>query len=84
MQRLLIGKIRINRYKGEWKTVKLEDIFKERKETGFNSLELLAITTANGVVRRSEVDVKDNSSEDKTKYKRILPGDIEYNTMRMW
>ena len=84
MQRLLIGEVRFKEFTDEWKTVKLGQIFKERKETGFNDLELLAITMANGVVRRTEVDVKDNSSEDKSKYKRILPGDIGYNTMRMW
>lgn len=84
MQRLLSGEVRFKEFTDEWRTVKLGEIFKERKETGFNDLELLAITTANGVVRRTEVDVKDNSSEDKSKYKRILPGDIGYNTMRMW
>lgn len=84
MQRLLSGEARFKEFTDEWRTVKLGEIFKERKETGFNDLELLAITIANGVVRRTEVDVKDNSSEDKSKYKRILPGDIGYNTMRMW
>lgn len=84
MQRLLSGEFRFKEFKDKWKTIKLGEAFKERKETGFVDLELLAITTANGVVRRTEVDVKDTSSEDKTKYKRILPGDIGYNTMRMW
>ncbi|NEZ46261.1 hypothetical protein FDF74_03420 [Clostridium niameyense] len=84
MQRLLSGEFRFKEFKDKWKTIKLGEAFKERKETGFIDLELLAITTANGVVRRTEVDVKDTSSEDKSKYKRILPGDIGYNTMRMW
>jgi type I restriction enzyme, S subunit len=30
------------------------------------------------------INIKDNSSEDKSKYKRICPHDIGYNTMRMW
>ncbi|NFT06220.1 hypothetical protein FDF26_03850 [Clostridium botulinum] len=84
MQRLLTGNVRLNGFDKEWKTVKLETLMKERKEIGYNDLELLAITSANGVVRRNEIDIKDNSSEDKSKYKRILPGDIGYNTMRMW
>ena len=84
MQRLLSGEVRFKEFNGKWVKVKLGEKFKERKETGFEDLELLAITTANGVVRRTEIDIKDTSSEDKSKYKRILPGDIGYNTMRMW
>jgi type I restriction enzyme S subunit len=37
-----------------------------------------------GVVPRDDVDKKDTSSEDKSRYLRICPGDIGYNTMRMW
>lgn len=83
-QEILTGKIRINGFNEDWINLKLGTMFKERKETGYNDLELLAITSSKGVVRRTEVDIKDTSSEDKSKYKRILPGDIGYNTMRMW
>lgn len=84
MKRLLTGEVRIPEFKQEWKSVRLGEVLKERKETGFNHLELLAITSKKGVVRRSEVEIKDTSSKDKSKYKRILPSDIGYNTMRMW
>nr|WP_246238764.1 restriction endonuclease subunit S [Paenibacillus anseongense] len=84
MQRLLTGKVRVAGFNGEWIESKLGDLLKERKEIGYNDLELLAITSQKGIVRRSEVDIKDNSSEDKSKYKRIMPLDIGYNTMRMW
>ena len=84
MDKLLRGKTRVRGFNKSWQQVKLGKVMKERKEVGFNNLELLAITAANGVIRRCEVDIKDNSSEDKSKYKRILPGDIGYNTMRMW
>ncbi|GAW32071.1 restriction endonuclease subunit S [Carboxydocella sp. JDF658] len=84
MQRLLTGKVRLPGFKGEWKEVRLGEVLKERKETGHVHLELLAITAQRGIVRRDEVDIKDNSSEDKSKYKRIMPLDIGYNTMRMW
>jgi type I restriction enzyme S subunit len=47
-------------------------------------LELLAVTLNGGVVKRNEIDIKDNSSSNKSKYKRVLPNDIVYNTMRMW
>lgn len=84
MQRLLTGEVRLPGFKGEWKEVRLGEVLKERKETGHVHLELLAITAQRGIVRRDEVDIKDNSSEDKSKYKRIMPLDIGYNTMRMW
>lgn len=84
MQKLLTGEMRLPGFDKEWLTIKIGDLLKERNETGYNELELLAITSSKGVVRRTEVDIKDNSSEDKSKYKRILPNDIGYNTMRMW
>jgi type I restriction enzyme S subunit len=37
-----------------------------------------------GVYPQTESNKKDSSNEDKSKYKRICPGDIGYNTMRMW
>ena len=44
---------------------------------------MLSITSGEGVIPRSG-ERKDTSSEDKSKYLRICPGDIGYNTMRMW
>lgn len=83
-------KLRVNNEKlrkGElpegWKACKLGDCFKERKETN-PDLPLLAITSDRGVIPRDEVERKDTSNADKSKYKRITPGDIGYNTMRMW
>ena len=69
---------------GEWKTVKLGHIFKERTERAKGNETLLAITISNGVQRRDEIDLKDNSSDDKSNYKCVYIGDIAYNTMRMW
>ena len=69
---------------GEWKTVKLGHIFKERTERAKGNETLLAVTISNGVQRRDEIDLKDNSSDDKSNYKCVYVGDIAYNTMRMW
>lgn len=33
---------------------------------------------------KGESAKKDNSNEDKSKYRRVCPGEIGYNTMRMW
>lgn len=84
MQQLLTGKKRLPGFEGEWKTDKLGKLFAERVETKCEHMELLAITGTQGVIPRSWLDLKDNSSEDKSKYLHICIGDIGYNTMRMW
>jgi type I restriction enzyme S subunit len=67
-----------------WMEYRLGDLFTERSETARTDLPLLSITADRGVISREDVDRKDSSSVDKTKYKRIARGDIGYNTMRMW
>ena len=47
-------------------------------------MELLSVTMNDGVMPRSEIEGKDNSSEDKSNYKVVLTGDMVYNSMRMW
>lgn len=84
MQQLLTGKKRLPGFDGEWKQENLGKLFAERSETNCENLELLAITGAQGVIPRSQLDLKNNSSEDKSKYLHICVGDIGYNTMRMW
>lgn len=84
MQQLLTGKKRLPGFDDEWKQAKLGKLFAERSETNCEHLELLAITGTQGVIPRSRLELKDNSSEDKSKYLHICVGDIGYNTMRMW
>lgn len=84
MQQLLTGKKRLPGFSGEWIESRLGDLFRERVETNCAELRLLAITSGQGVIPRDELELKDNSSEDKSKYKKICVGDIGYNTMRMW
>lgn len=84
MQQLLTGKKRLHGFNGEWKKEKLGKLFDERNETKMPSLPLLSITADKGVISQTESEKKDTSNEDKSKYKRICPGDIGYNTMRMW
>ncbi len=84
MQNLLTGKKRLKGFEGEWKNNKLGLLFDERNERNVSYLELLAITNLYGVIPRSKLDLKDNSSDDKSKYLKICIGDIGYNTMRMW
>ena len=83
MQQLLTGKKRLKGFEGEWKEMHLSEMFTERNDTKYFDLPLLSIGQ-NGVYPQDESVKKDTSNEDKSKYKRICPGDIGYNTMRMW
>lgn len=80
MQQLLNGK----RTAKERKWHHLGELFDERVEIGRSDLPLLSITGDRGIVNRDDLGKKDTSNADKRKYLRIVPGDIGYNTMRMW
>lgn len=85
MQRLLTGQVRLPQFTSNaWVKRTLGDLFEERSETHRSDLPLLSITSKEGVVPRESVDRRDTSNEDKSRYLRICPGDIGYNTMRMW
>lgn len=62
----------------------LGSLFNERRENGFGDLPILSVTIDGRIVRRESLE---RSVIDKTgteKYLRVCPGDIAYNTMRMW
>ena len=84
MQQLLTGKKRLPGFNESWEEYRLGELFDERREVNCSHLPLLAITGTRGVIPAAEIKRKDSSSVDKSKYKRIAPGDIGYNTMRMW
>lgn len=84
MQNLLTGKVRLSGFSGKWDSKYLGELFSERIEKEQDGLQLLAITSSKGIIPRNELDLKDNSSDDKSKYLKISVGDIGYNTMRMW
>ncbi|MGQ7450432.1 restriction endonuclease subunit S [Streptococcus suis] len=78
-----VPRLRFPGFTTTWKQRKLGEYFVERLECSAEG-ELLSVTISDGVRRFSELDRKDNSSEDKTKYKVLKQGDIVYNSMRMW
>lgn len=84
MQVLLDGKHRLDGHTAGWQEHLLGKLFAERVEPNRDDLQLLSITREQGVILRDDVGRKDTSNEDKSKYLRICPGDIGYNTMRMW
>ena len=68
----------------DWESHAMGEFFTERKEKAQGGEELLSVTIANGVIRQADSDKRDNSSENKSNYKRVMTGDMAYNTMRMW
>lgn len=75
--------IRFNGFEGEWVTTTLGECFLERVDRSAEG-ELISVTISQGVVRASDLDRIDNSSNDKSNYKVVEVGDIAYNSMRMW
>jgi len=69
---------------GPWEVKRLGELFEERTERGGKRDQLLSVTMGSGVVRASDLDRRTNASSDLSNYKQVLPGDIVYNSMRMW
>jgi len=83
MQNLLNGEKRLEGFSQKWREYHLNEMFTERIETRYFNLPLLSVG-ASGIYPQSDSIKKDTSNDDKSKYKRICPEDIGYNTMRMW
>ena len=67
-----------------WSIEPLGRLFHERQEAGFPELPLLSVTDRDGVIPQEETNRKNTANLNKAKYLRVVPGDIVYNTMRMW
>lgn len=67
-----------------YRKYQIGDVYAERSQRGAGDMELLSVTMNDGVMPRSEIEGKDNSSEDKSNYKIVCKGDMVYNSMRMW
>ena len=77
-------KLRFPGFDEPYKQCRIGDIYAERSQRGASNMELLSVTMNDGVMPRSEIEGKDNSSEDKSSYKIVHKGDMVYNSMRMW
>ena len=76
-------KIRFKGFDDAWEQRKLGEVFEERNERSAYG-EMISVTINSGIVKASELGRHDNSSADKSKYKKVEVGDIAYNSMRMW
>lgn len=75
--------IRFAQYSGKWEECKIGSCFTERNESDPDG-ELISVTINSGIKRFSELGRKDTSNDDKSHYKKVVAGDIAYNSMRMW
>ena len=83
-QKANVPKLRFPGFEGEYVEFRIGEIYAERSERGEPEKELLSVTQNDGVVPRSEIDGKNNASEDRSNYKVVRVGDMVYNSMRMW
>ena len=77
-------KLRFPGFDEPYRKCRIGDVYAERSQREAGDMELLSVTMNNGVMPRSEIEGKDNSSEDKSNYKVVCKGDMVYNSMRMW
>lgn len=63
----------------DWQLLPNIAIFQERIERGHADKELLSVTIGRGVIKQSELDKKDSSTLDKSKYLLVYPGDLVYS-----
>lgn len=62
-----------------WQLLPNLAIFQERIERRHEDKELLSVTIGRGVIKQSELDKKDSSTLDKSKYLLVYPGDLVYS-----
>ena len=71
-----------------WNVTRLGNLFREAVEPGNKNLPILSVSIHHGVsdkeMAEEEMDRKVIRSEDRSKYIRVLPGDLVYNMMRAW
>jgi len=71
-----------------WSVSRMATLFSEVSESGPDELPILSVSIHTGVSDKelddSEMDRMVTRSDDKSKYKRVRPGDLVYNMMRAW
>lgn len=68
-----------------WQTPRLKTILRETDErTGERDAELLGLSKSLGVVKRTELEQGAAVSDDYSKYKLVLPGQLVMNKMQAW
>ena len=78
----------IGQIPAEWEVYRIANLYDERNESGQVDLPILSVSINTGISDHEVADEEQTRvfvrSEDKTKYKRVYPGDLAYNMMRAW
>lgn len=71
-----------------WQVERIANLFRDVAEPGVDELPILSVSIHHGVsddeMDEAEMDRKVTRSDDRSKYKRVAPGDLVYNMMRAW
>jgi type I restriction enzyme S subunit len=72
-----------------WRVLRNRLVFRERNERDCVELPLVAVSQKHGVMGKRELEAMEGrklsgENDDLSNYKRVEPGDIVYNKMRMW
>ena len=71
-----------------WTVDRLTHLYREAAEQGEDHLPILSVSIHSGVsdeeASPDDGERKVTRSDDRTKYKKVLPGDLVYNMMRAW
>lgn len=72
----------------DWTVYRIANLYDERNESGDEDLPILTVSINTGISDHEVADEEQSRvfvrSEDRTKYKRVYPGDLAYNMMRAW
>ena len=78
----------IGQIPADWEVYRIANLYDERNENGQEDLPILSVSINTGISDHEVADEEQTRvfvrSEDKTKYKRVYPGDLAYNMMRAW
>lgn len=77
-------RLRFQEFDSPWSSAVAGDLFASRREAGDSSLPIYSVTQDRGLVRRDSLDRNIGSDAADKDNLRVCPGDIVYNTMRMW
>lgn len=78
------SKLRILNCPRGWQRKRLSSLFSNPKDTGHSDIDILSVTISGHVVPRDSLERSVIDMTGSEKYLRVLPGDVVYNTMRMW
>ena len=71
-----------------WDIGRMASVFAEVADPGTDDLPILSVSIHHGISDKEmddeKLDRKVTRSDDRSKYKKVLPGDLVYNMMRAW